>query len=129
MSQPGFDQTQQPQYTQQGYQQYPPVSRPTPQSTSRARSTGDKSLIFGIIGFFFLGIIFGPLAISNVSKAEALHHSATPGKVLGWIATIVSSLWLTFVIIIAVSAIISGAGPDSRSWTPSAHLKSVSASR
>jgi hypothetical protein len=52
------------------------------------------------------------LAISNVSKAETLHHSATPGKVLGWIDTIASSLWLIFLIIIAISAIVSGAGPD-----------------
>ncbi|MDQ0866902.1 hypothetical protein [Arthrobacter globiformis] len=34
----------------------------------------EKSVIFGVIGFFFLGIVFGPLAISNARKAEALHN-------------------------------------------------------
>jgi hypothetical protein len=113
MSEPGFDQTRQPQYTQQGYQQYPVGQQNNSAEYFQGQKYRDKSLIFGVIGFFFLGIIFGPLDISSASKAEALHHSATPGKVLGWIATIVSSLWLIFVIIIAISAIISGAGPDS----------------
>jgi hypothetical protein len=54
----------------------------------------ERSLIFGIVGFFFLGIVFGPLAILNAKEAEAMHDSATFGKVLGWIATISGIFWL-----------------------------------
>jgi hypothetical protein len=46
------------------------------------------SLIFGIVGLFVLGIVFGPLAILQAKKAERLNTPATAGKVLGWISTI-----------------------------------------
>jgi len=69
----------------------------------------EKSIIFGVIGLVFLGIVFGPLAISNARKAEALHHSATLGKVLGWFATISSVLGIVLVLFIMISAA-SGAG-------------------
>ncbi|HYH77440.1 MAG TPA: hypothetical protein VD841_08095 [Arthrobacter sp.] len=64
-------------------------------------------MIYGVIGFFFLGIVFGPLAISNANKAEALHHSATLGKVLGWIDTIVGVFWLLIFLLAVVN---SGSG-------------------
>jgi hypothetical protein len=60
---------------------------------SSGNSTDARSLIFGILRFFFLGIVFGPLAISNTNKAEAMHHSATFGKVLGGIGTISGIFW------------------------------------
>lgn len=65
----------------------------------------EKSLIFGIIGFFFLGIVFGPLAIINANKAEALHHSATFGKVLGWVSTIAAVVWIVFLVIMIAGGI------------------------
>ncbi|NKX55794.1 hypothetical protein [Arthrobacter mobilis] len=46
------------------------------------------SLIFGIIGRFFLGVVFGPLVIVQANKAEALKQPATAGKVLGWIGVV-----------------------------------------
>jgi hypothetical protein len=61
-------------------------------------------VIFGVIGFFFLGIVFGPLAISNANKAEALHHSATLGKVLGWIDTIAGVVWLLVFVLVVISS-------------------------
>lgn len=101
MTQPGFNQQQ--------YQQtaYPTVQQNNSAQYLQGQKYKEKSLIFGIVGFFFFGIIFGPLAIMNASKAEALNHSATFGKVLGWIDTILSSIWLIIVIIFAISAITS----------------------
>lgn len=71
---------------------YPPQGPPTQTMQSREMFDGQKaaqtSLIFGIIGLFLLGIVFGPLAIVNAKKAEKLNIPATGGKVLGWIDTI-----------------------------------------
>ncbi|MDQ0029572.1 hypothetical protein [Arthrobacter bambusae] len=53
--------------------------------------------IFGVVGIFVLGIVFGPLAIVQASKAEALGVKATAGKVLGWICVGVTALWLIFI--------------------------------
>lgn len=64
----------------------------------------EKALIFGIIGFFFFGIVFGPLAIVNAKKAEELNHSATYGKVLGWIDTILAAVGIVVVIIFFAAA-------------------------
>lgn len=44
------------------------------------------ALLFGIVGIFVLGILFGPLALSQAKKAEAYGADATAGKVLGWVA-------------------------------------------
>jgi hypothetical protein len=54
--------------------------------------------IFGVLGIFVLGIVFGPLAIVQASKAEALGVKATAGKVLGWICVGVTALWLIFIV-------------------------------
>lgn len=69
--------------------------------TMLADKAAQMSLIFGIIGLFIAGIIFGPLAIWQASKAEKMNKSATPGKVLGWIDTIwgIAQIILLFVII------------------------------
>ncbi|MGI9492453.1 MAG: DUF4190 domain-containing protein [Geminicoccaceae bacterium] len=54
-----------------------------------------RSIVLGVIGLFFLGVIFGPLAISAGNKArEAIRQDVTlkgdaqalSGIVLGWIA-------------------------------------------
>lgn len=68
----------------------PPPAMQTMQSREmfEGQQFAQKALIFGIVGLFFLGIVFGPLAISNAKKAEALHQPAVAGKVLGWICTI-----------------------------------------
>lgn len=88
MSYPGSNQPQPYQYPN-----YPNVQQNNSLEFFQGTKFKEKSLIFGILGFFFLGIVFGPLAISNARKAEAMHHSATFGKVLGWIGTISGILW------------------------------------
>ncbi len=57
------------------------------------------SLVFGIVGLFVLGIVFGPLAILQARKAERLNTQATAGKVLGWISTIWGILGLILLIV------------------------------
>lgn len=105
MSQPGFNQPpQQPAYPsdQPGYAY-------VQQNNSAAYMQGtkykEKALIFGIIGFFFFGIVFGPLAIINANKAEAMNHSATIGKVLGWVDVIAGAIWLVVSVLFIMAAI------------------------
>lgn len=98
MSQPGYHQP--PPHS--GYPSEQPGYARVPQNNSAAFMQGakykEKSLIFGILGFFFLGIVFGPLAIINANKAEALNHPATVGKILGWVDVIASAIWIIVVV-------------------------------
>lgn len=61
----------------------------------RIRSLANKSLIYGVVGLFCCGLIFGPIAINYANQAEAAiigdpsasHISAhKAGKVLGYLA-------------------------------------------
>lgn len=83
---------------------YPPQGPPTQTMQSREMFDGQKaaqsSLIFGIIGLFFLGIVFGPLAIVNANKAEKLNIPATGGKILGWIDTIFGIIGIIVFIVV-----------------------------
>jgi hypothetical protein len=95
--------------SQQGYNRYQYPNYPNVQQNNSLEffygsKFREKSVIFGVIGFFFLGIVFGPLAISNANKAEALHHSATLGKVLGWIDTIAGVVWLLVFVLVVISS-------------------------
>ena len=99
-----------PNNQQYQYPNYPNVQQNNSLEFFHGSKFKEKSVIFGVIGFFFLGIVFGPLAISNAKKAEALHHSATVGKVLGWIDTIAGVVWIAlFLLIIIAAASSSGA--------------------
>ncbi|MEZ2388369.1 hypothetical protein AB6813_02255 [bacterium RCC_150] len=64
----------------------------------------EKATIFAVIGFFVLGVVFGPLAIINANKAEKLHHSATFGKVLGWFDTIAGALAIVLFVVFMIAA-------------------------
>lgn len=130
MSQPGYNRqpnrrsgypSEQPGYRQPPYQfsGYPSEQPgyPTRQHSSAAYLEGvkykEKALIYGILGFFFLGIVFGPLAIINANRAEALHHSATIGKVLGWVDVIsaaISIIVIVFLFLLIATSESSGYG-------------------
>lgn len=86
------------------YPNYPNVQQNNSLEFFHGSKFKEKSVIYGVIGLFFLGIVFGPLAISNANKAEALHHSATLGKVLGWIDTLAGAFWLIIFVLFVVSA-------------------------
>lgn len=65
-----------------------------------------KATTFAIIGIFVLGFVFGPLAILNAGRAEAMNVPATFGKVAGWIVTVLSFGSLILIIGAAVIGII-----------------------
>lgn len=64
-------------------------------SPERLRA-GDKaqqlSVVFGILAFVTLPLLFGPLAIWQGNKAESLDRYGNAGRVLGWLAIILSVL-------------------------------------
>lgn len=72
------------------------------------RAEGEKhkgdAVFLGVVGFFFLGIVFGPMAIATAKKAEALNTSATLGRVLGWIDVIASVAWIIFFVMLVSGA-------------------------
>lgn len=86
------------------YPNYPNVQQNNSLEFFHGSKFKEKSVIYGVIGFFFLGIVFGPLAISNAKKAESLHHSATLGKVLGWIDTLAGAVWLLILVLLFIPA-------------------------
>lgn len=94
---------QQDGYQQGGYQQGQPVYFTKSPQQVDADKASQLSLVFGIIGLFILGILFGPLALVQANKAEKLGAAATAGKVLGWIATVIGALGLIWFIFISVA--------------------------
>lgn len=54
-----------------------------PGERARIQSLANKSLLFGILGIFCCGIIFGPLAISYGNQAEAAIILDNSGAVHG----------------------------------------------
>lgn len=97
-------------YPQGGYAQgQPAYFTKSPQQVD-ADKASQLSLVFGIIGLFFFGILFGPLALVQASKAERLGSAATAGRVLGWIGTVFGVLgliWFVFIMIAFFSALAS----------------------
>lgn len=91
----------------------PPVSSEWAEpKNDRIQSLSNKSLIYGLLGIFCCGLIFGPLAINYANQAEAAiilddsgaAHGSTykVGRGLGYAALI---LWaLSFVFRIAKMA-------------------------
>ena len=57
-----------------------------------------NAMIFGILSIVIagLGVVFGPLALSQVRKAESYGAEATVGKVTGWIGLVLGILSLLF---------------------------------
>ncbi|UKA51594.1 hypothetical protein LFT48_08815 [Arthrobacter sp. FW305-123] len=64
-----------------------------------------KATTFAVIGIFFFGVIFGPLAIRNAAKAEALGVRAPFGRICGWIVLVGNGLNICLFILGAVLAL------------------------
>jgi hypothetical protein len=114
MSQPGYD----PNQFQQPYaappQQYDPSAYPgmhamgySPEYAA-GKKLQETALLFGILGLFILGFVFGPLAIINANKAERMGFPATAGKVLGWISSVLSALGLVVFLLMIIGLTVSG---------------------
>lgn len=56
------------------------------------------SLVFGVIGLFVFGLLFGILALVQAKKSHELGVPATAGTVLGWIDVIVGGFGFIVVI-------------------------------
>jgi hypothetical protein len=82
-----------------------------------------KATTFAVIGIFFFGVIFGPLAIRNANKAEALGVRAPFGRICGWIVLSGNGLNICLLILGAVLAL-SGAF-DGSSESVESKVKSV----
>jgi hypothetical protein len=72
-----------------------------------------SATMFAVIGIFFFGVVFGPLAIWKAAKAEALGVRAPFGRICGWIVLVLNGLNICLLILGAVLAL-SGAfnGPS-----------------
>jgi hypothetical protein len=76
-------------YAQQGPLQHPdqlPVTWGQFRFYMQGLQHARDGLVLGLIGIFFFGIVFGPLALSQARKAEAFGVNAQNAKVVGWIA-------------------------------------------
>jgi len=47
---------------------------------------GRDAILFGVLGILTLGIVFGPLSLSEAKKAELYGIDAKTGRALDWIA-------------------------------------------
>ena len=92
-------------YPDAGWQQ--PPGYPMPPQNPEGQSASTTSLVLGIIGLFTFGIILGPLAIYFAAKAERNGVSATPGKVIGWIVTILHGLGILIGIVVMIFVIVA----------------------
>lgn len=84
-----------------GAQQAPVYRQP---GSAQAQSQAQTAMILGIVGVVvtFIGVILGPIALSQAGKAERGGADATAGRVLGWIATILGGLVALFIILYIV---------------------------
>lgn len=63
-------------------------------------SHSSNATLFGVLGLFFFGVVFGPLAISQANKAESYGVTATAGRVLGIISTTLAVLSVGVVVVL-----------------------------
>lgn len=108
MSQPVFDQQPQAAQPYDAREPYQGEDGPFFFSGLEGASFKSRATMFAVIGIFCLGIIFGPLAIRNAGKAEALGVRAPFARICGWIVFVLSGLNICFFILAAVMAPSSG---------------------
>ncbi|MGX5358372.1 DUF4190 domain-containing protein [Kocuria sp. KH4] len=95
-----------------GYGPPPPWGPPPSwERFAAGRSHADTALILGILGVVVLPLL-GPFAIWQAGEAEKLGVPATPGRVLGWIGTVLLAVAVLVLVLwlIAVVFLISSGG-------------------
>ena len=75
------------------------------------RSHADTALILGILSVVVLPLL-GPFAIWQAREAEKLGTPAVPGRVLGWVGTVLLGVLVLFLVLwlVAVVFLISSGG-------------------
>lgn len=76
---------------------------------SQGQSHATTALICGILGFFVVGFVLGPVAIVQAKKAQRFGVDATPGLILGWIVTVLYAAMILFFGLLLLVGIISAA--------------------
>lgn len=84
----------QPANVYQQNSQFPGYGQPPHPMVMQGMNHKSNATVLGVIGLFILGIVLGPLAISQANKAQSMGVPATTGKVLGWIDLIFGILGL-----------------------------------
>ncbi|WP_129656757.1 hypothetical protein [Rothia halotolerans] len=77
-------------------------------ATAQAQTQAQTAMILGIVGVVvtIVGVILGPIALSQAGKAERGGADATAGRVLGWISTILGGLLALFFVAYIVFVIV-----------------------
>lgn len=75
------------------------------------RSHADTALILGILSVVVLPLL-GPFAIWQAREAEKLGTPAVPGRVLGWVGTVLLGVLVLFLVLwlVAVVFLVSSGG-------------------
>ena len=81
-----------------------------PTATQEGMKLANNSLTMAIIGFFCVGIVLGPMAISNAKKAKEIlregdegYGKAVAGEIIGWIVTVLTAIAILINIISALA--------------------------
>ena len=74
--------------------------RPMSPHSVEGEKHAQTALIFGILAVTVFPLVFAPLALAYVKKAEEHRVSATAGKVLGWVGVGFAVLGILYVVLL-----------------------------